>query len=96
LNYSFALPNKFFEYAMAGLPILASNIETLEFYVEKYNVGKTVNPDNINEISHSLNEMLDEESNLKKWKSNCLQMAKECNWENESKKLENIYNEIYK
>jgi glycosyltransferase involved in cell wall biosynthesis len=91
LNYSFALPNKFFEYAMAGLPILASNIETLKYYIEKYDVGKIVNPDNIEEISNTLKEMLSEEFNLKKWKSNCLQMAKECNWENESKKIVGIY-----
>jgi len=96
LNYSFALPNKFFEYAMAGLPILASNIETLKFYIEKYDIGKTVNPDNIEEISETLKVMLSNESNLKKWKSNCLEMAKECNWESETKKLENLYNEIYK
>lgn len=96
LNYSFALPNKFFEYAMAGLPILASNIETLKYFIEKYDIGKTVNPDNANEISETLKEMLGDESNLKIWKSNCLQIAKECNWESESKKLENLYNEIYK
>ena len=96
LNYSFALPNKFFEYAMAGLPILASDIETLKYYVQKYDTGKTVNPDNIEQISNTLKEMLSDNFNLKKWKNNCLQMAMECNWENESKKLEKLYNEIYK
>jgi len=96
LNYSFALPNKFFEYAMAGLPILASNIETFEYYIKKYNVGKTVNPQNVNKIASTLKKMLDDESGLKEWSKNCLQMANECNWEIESRKLEKLYDEIYK
>ena len=96
LNYSFALPNKFFEYVMAGLPVLASNIKTLQYYVDKYDIGKTVNPGNIDDISNKLKEMLQDEPQLKKWENNCLELAKELNWEKESKKLENLYNEIYK
>lgn len=96
LNYKFALPNKFFEYAMAGLPILASNIDTLKYYIEKYNIGKTVNPQNTQEIADTIKDMLVDNNKLKKWKYNCLQMSKECNWEQESIKLENIYNAIFK
>jgi glycosyltransferase involved in cell wall biosynthesis len=95
-NYSYALPNKFFEYIMAGLPVLTSNIETLKYYIDKYELGRTVDPGNVKEISNIINIMLSDNSNLQKWKSNCLQLARECNWENESKILENLYNEIYK
>jgi len=96
LNYSFALPNKFFEYIMAGLPVLASNIETLKFYVDKLNIGRTVDPTNEEEIVKTIKEMIKNDSNLEMWKNNCLELAKELNWENESKKLKSIYDAINK
>ena len=91
LNYSFALPNKFFEYIMAGLPVLASNIETLKYYVDQYNIGRTVDPNSVEDIFQTIHEMLNNDSNLEMWKNNCLKLATELNWEKESKKMVDIY-----
>jgi len=91
INYSYALPNKFFEYMMAGLPILASNIDTFTYYIEKYNIGKTVDPTNPVLIAKTIKEMLQDTDSMREWKTNCLTAAKELNWENESKKLAKIY-----
>jgi len=94
LNYSYALPNKFFEYIMARLPVLASNIETFKSYISKYDVGKTVNPENISDISKRLREMLSEDSSLEKWSRNAELAANELNWNNESQKMIAIYEKL--
>ena len=39
LSYKFCLPNKFFEYAMAGLPILVSDLPEMRKLVEEYDCG---------------------------------------------------------
>jgi len=94
INYSYALPNKFFEYIMAGLPVLASNIETLEQYILKYDIGKTVEPSDPKLIASVLNEMLANQANLYKWKKNSFSAAKELNWDVESDKMIQIYQDV--
>jgi glycosyltransferase involved in cell wall biosynthesis len=91
LNYAAALPNKFFEYIMAGLPVLSSNIETFTYYIDKYDFGLTVDPSDIAAISRTITRMISDEEQLKKWKNNALKAAQELNWENEEKKLLKIY-----
>jgi len=91
LNYAAALPNKFFEYMMAGLPILCSNIETFAYYIDKYKCGLCVDPDDIQTLSQVITGMLMDEDRLKVWKANSLRAAEELNWENEQKKLIQIY-----
>ena len=39
LNHKYSLPNKFFEYAMAGLPILVNDLPEMRKLVEKYECG---------------------------------------------------------
>lgn len=39
-----ALPNKLFEYALAEIPVLGSNIFNMRKYIEKYNLGWATNP----------------------------------------------------
>lgn len=90
-NYAHALPNKFFEYIMAGLPVLASNIDTFEHYVNKYHVGVTTDPNNIEDIFYVLNQIKRNGSQLKEWHINALDAAKELNWNNEAQKLTRIY-----
>jgi glycosyltransferase involved in cell wall biosynthesis len=94
-NRKFALPNKFFEYIHAGLPVLASNIPTLDAYTQKYKVGRTVDPENPAEIAKVIEEMVSDPFQLEKWGINCKQASKKLNWQNESQKLAEIYSGIF-
>ena len=94
-NRKYALPNKFFECIHAGLPVLASNIPTLQQYVDKYQVGQTVDPYDIQGIAQKIESMLFDKDQLAKWQNNCRQAALELNWEEETKKLELIYQNIF-
>ena len=93
-NYAHALPNKFFEYVMAGLPVLASNIDTLDHYVNKYNFGITINPNDVQSISDCLAGISDNRNQLQIWHNNALSAARELIWENEAEKLTNIYDNL--
>lgn len=94
LNRTYALPNKFFEYIHAGIPVLASNISTLQFYIDKYEIGRAVDPNQIQEIALSIQDMVTNPVKLSQWKANCLLAAQELNWENESKGLADIYKNL--
>lgn len=41
-SYELALPNKLFEYAMAGLPVIATNLAPLSEVIDKFKNGKTI------------------------------------------------------
>lgn len=95
LNHQNALPNKFFEYIHAGLPVLASNIPTLQQYIDRYAVGRTVDPGDAPAIARALTEMVNDHAKLEIWRNNCRLAADELNWEKESEKLKNIYQTVY-
>lgn len=59
LNHRYALPNKLFEYLMAGLPVLASDLPEIGGIVEEYNVGRVVYPEDPVEIGRVLQQMVD-------------------------------------
>ncbi len=93
-NRKYALPNKFFECIHAGLPVLASSIPTLQMYVDKYLVGQTVNPTDIEGIARAIESMLANEQQLKVWQENCHKAALELNWTKEAEKLSQIYSNL--
>ncbi|MBK7103872.1 MAG: glycosyltransferase [Ignavibacteriae bacterium] len=89
LSYYYALPNKIFEYIMAGVPVLCSNLPQMKKIVDEFNVGKYVNVENDDEIISAINEFLKNENLLFTYKENCVKASKELNWENEFKKVLN-------
>ena len=94
INRKYALPNKFFELITAGVPVLASDIPTLKSYVEKYKVGRTVNPEDPQKIATAIKKMISEPEELLQMRKNCIFAAQsELNWETESTKLLSIYAE---
>ena len=46
LSYSYALPNKLFEYLLSGLPVIASPLENIKNIVQLHNVGELVDFNN--------------------------------------------------
>jgi len=94
LSYYLSLPNKFFEYLHAGLPVVASNFPEMEQLVNRYDVGATCDPADPNAIARTVRELLAKPEELKRMRDNALEAAKELNWEHERKTLIGLYRRL--
>lgn len=90
-NYRYSLPNKLFDYIMAGTPQLASDLPEVAAIIKKYDTGLLVQSHEPALIANSIQTMLDDRVRYKQWQENCLEAAKELCWENEEQKLIEIY-----
>jgi glycosyltransferase involved in cell wall biosynthesis len=93
-NNFYALPNKVFEYMMAGLPQVVSNFPELKRFVESTGVGVAVDVDNAGEVLDTVREILSDQGRLDQFRENCKRAAHEFNWERESEKLKNVYADL--
>ena len=82
-SYYYALPNKLFEYIMAEVPVVVSNLPQMKEIVDNYNVGFAVDPDNKDELIAALKKLTSDAVLYKKFKQNCKIASEELNWENE-------------
>jgi len=82
-SYYYALPNKLFEYIMAEVPVVVSNLPQMKEIVDNFNVGFVVDPDNKDELIAALKKLTSDEVLYNKFKQNCKIASEELNWENE-------------
>ena len=94
LSYRYCLPNKMFEYLMAEIPVIVSNLYEMKRLVESNNIG-TVAKENTPE---GLKEAIEEAMKLDKdeLKTNIQKLKTIYNWEEQEKVLLEVYNEISK
>jgi len=90
LSYHYALPNKLFEYIMAEIPVIVSNLPQMVEIVMQYNVGEVVESDNQNELINKINLLFEDEELYSSYKANCKSASKELNWDNEINILFNV------
>lgn len=88
----FALPNKFFEYVMAGLALVVSDLPEMARLVNEYEFGSLVPDCDEVSIARAVNA-LDREA-IDRMKRNALAAARELNWEKERGKMLGLYSEI--
>lgn len=91
LNCLYNLPNKIFDYMHAGVPIIATAIPEVKYIIEKYKCGVLIESNNAKTIAAAVNNIIGDKNTYEWYKLNCINAAKELCWENESKKLERIY-----
>lgn len=87
-SYKQALPNKLFEYGLAGTPVIASDFPEMKYYINKYKLGIAVNP--INEKEH-----LDAVNRLLKWKHTAeliTNVEDNLTWESQEHKFIQLFN----
>ena len=91
LNYRFSLPNKLFDYIQAGVPVVASRLTEIERIITHYNIGTFIENHEPKTIAATIQNALNDEKSLAKWKNNLIFAAQELCWENEEEVLLKIY-----
>mgnify|MGYP001770751853 CR=1 FL=1 len=93
LSYRYCLPNKMFEYLMAEIPVIVSNLYEMKRLVELNNIG-TVAKEN---TSQGLKEAIEEAVKLDKeeLKTNIQKLKTIYNWEEQEKVLLDVYKDLY-
>jgi glycosyltransferase involved in cell wall biosynthesis len=94
LNTQMCLPNKLFEYLMAGLPILASPLDAVANIINTCDVGQIVHSLTPTNVAAAINAMLADHAALDRMHHNALNAAQEFCWENESQRLIRLYRDI--
>ncbi|WP_245829081.1 glycosyltransferase [Salipaludibacillus agaradhaerens] len=83
---------KFFEYMLAGLPIICSNFPKWKDFIEKYDCGLTVDPTNTKDIQSAITYLKNNPDEAKRLGENGRHaIENELNWEVEATKLESLY-----
>jgi glycosyltransferase involved in cell wall biosynthesis len=92
LNVRYFLPNKLFEYLMAGLPVLTSPLEAMVDVIKRYDVGQVLHSLTPAEIGEAINRMLAHPVDLARMRNNALDATRnEFYWEKESLRLIHLY-----
>ena len=78
-SYELALPNKMFEYTMAGIPTICTDLPAMHDIIEKYKIGIHIPVNSGPEyISQAISGILD---NLEFYKNNCIAASKELSFD---------------
>lgn len=94
LSYYYCMPNKLFEYAMTGLPVLVSDMKDMSELVSRQQMGAVISAPSAIDINKAVDNLL--QSDLIQMKENAYRVANENAWEIQEIKMLNAYKEMFK
>lgn len=95
LSYYYSLPNKFFEYIMAGVPVVASDFPEMGKIIREFDIGELVHdPSSPQAVASAIERILSTPSRYQEMVHNTHQAANKLNWENEQKQLVKVYRNL--
>ena len=93
-SYFYMLPNKFFENIQSETPVICSDFPAIAPIVEKYQIGLTCDPTDIEAINSCVERMRIDKQFYAKCKENMKIAKQELCWEKEKKILKAAYKRI--
>jgi glycosyltransferase involved in cell wall biosynthesis len=91
LNYYYSLPNRIFDFAQAGVPVLASNFPEIRAVVAEYGTGLLVDDLLPETIAQAIVRLRDDKVAYQTMCDKALKVATELVWENEVAVLERVF-----
>jgi glycosyltransferase involved in cell wall biosynthesis len=91
LNNQLALPNKLFEYIMAGIPVLVSDCPQMVHIIQQYQVGAVIKGNDPEIAVNVIKHWIENPRVYQELKNNCLKASKTLNWEVEFKTIERFF-----
>jgi glycosyltransferase involved in cell wall biosynthesis len=95
LNVQMCLPNKLFEYLMAGVPVLASSLDAVADLLQTYDVGRVVPSLEPEAIGQAISALVSDNTLLTHMSEHALAAAqRELRWDVESQRLVQVYHRM--
>jgi glycosyltransferase involved in cell wall biosynthesis len=92
LNHRYCSPNKIFEYLMAGLPLLTSNLHEMKRLVETEGVGIVAQENTVEGFREAVHASLNQD--YKAIQKKVFEARKKYCWEDQEKVLKEIYDDL--
>lgn len=92
LSYYYCLPNKIYEYLMAEIPSIVSDLPEMAEFVKKNGIGVVVQTSSVEGIIMAVSSF--SRGNIDNFKSNIGNIKHLYSWENEEKKMIDIYKSL--
>jgi glycosyltransferase involved in cell wall biosynthesis len=94
LNHFTTDSNKLFEYVVAGLPVVASDLPEIAKVVKQHDLGLLVKPGDTGALSEALNTLVERPDLRASYSENALLAANTLNWEEQEEGLLELYSRV--
>lgn len=90
-SFLYSMPNKLFEYIMAGLPVLASDFPEMRQVILEANCGELCSPTNVKMISQLVTSLLNDQQRMETYREGSVLAARTLCWESEASRLLHVF-----
>jgi len=94
LSYRWSLPNKLFEYMMAGIPVIASDFEEMGRVVLEEGVGAVCDPSDPESIAAAVRAIVDDPGAAARFRAATRDAITRYNWDEEQQVLLGLYERL--
>jgi glycosyltransferase involved in cell wall biosynthesis len=93
-SYYYSLANKFFDYIHAGLPQITMNFPEYRHINDQYEVALLIDEAQPETLRNAIRKLRADRAYYEQLQNNCLEACQRYNWQRESEKLLELYNQI--
>ncbi|MEU4196999.1 glycosyltransferase family 4 protein [Kribbella sp. NPDC026611] len=92
-SHEMALPNKVFEYIFAGLPIVTSDMPSLQEFVRQTGIGEVFEAENPTDLAAAVTRVLEDRDTYRE-NATKPELLREVSWETQSQHLRDLYADL--